>query len=169
MASVVNNALKQQPENNNSSNSNGYNTNEKNDKKNVLPPPTILIPETGEEKRLRKIKERNLLRSQIYYGELGKLTAAEEAQKRAKEKLAQASESAKTFLKVFKKKDDTKLSFAIIGVAHQQDGGFYSAKEIPGVKYCPNQSKGNDIHKCTEYCKRRYGLNLNETKACSVQ
>eukprot|EP00943_MAST-04B_sp_MAST-4B-sp1_P001470 g1470.t1 len=136
---------------------------------NVSPPPTIIKSETEEEKRLRKTKERNLLRSQIYYGELGKLTAAEEAQKRAKEKLAQASESAKKFLKVFVKKGDTKLSFAIIGIPRQQDGGFYSAKEIPDVTNCPNQSKDTDIHKCTEYCKRRYGSSLNESKACFVQ
>ena len=42
------------------------------------------LPETEEEKKARKKKEADLLKSQIYYGELGKLTAAEEAQKRAK-------------------------------------------------------------------------------------
>ena len=36
-------------------------------------------------KKARKKKEADLLKSQIYYGELGKLTAAEEAKKRAKE------------------------------------------------------------------------------------
>ena len=164
MASVVNNAK-------NNDNNNSSNTNEKKDSSNTLgsPPPTVMIPETEENKHARKLKERNLLRSQIYYGNLGKLTAAEEAQKRAKENLAKASERAKKFLKVFEKKEDTKLPFAIIGVPHKQAGGFYSAKEIPDVITCPNYSKDNDIHKCTEYCKRRYGATLSESKACLLQ
>ena len=127
------------------------------------------MPETEEEKKARKKKEADLLKSQIYYGELGKLTAAEEAKKRAKEKLAKASAGAKKFLKVFQSQEDTRLPFAIIGVPHQQAGGFYSAREIPDVKGCPNQIKGSDVHKCTEFCHRKYGARLNDSKACSVQ
>ena len=105
MASVANSASKKSPENkinDRSSNSSSNDTNEQKNNSDDMIPPSI-TPETEEEKRLRKVKERNLLRSQIYYGELGKLTAAEEAQKRAKEKLAKAADSAKKFLKVFQK------------------------------------------------------------------
>ena len=154
--------------NNNHNNVNNENNNNKN-VNNIVPIEPIVVPETEEEKKIRKEKERNLLRSQIYFGDLGKLTAAEAAQKRAKEKLAKASENAKKFLKVFAAKEDTKLPFAIIGVPHQQEGGFYSAKEIADVKQCPNYSKDSDIHKCTEYCRRRYGPSINQSTACLLQ
>ena len=44
-----------------------------------------------------------------------------------------------------------------------------SAKEIADVQQCPNYSKDSDIHKCTEYCRRRYGPSINQSTACLLQ
>ena len=66
-------------------------------------------------RKSQKKKEADLLKSQIYYGELGKLTAAEEAQKRAK-KVARRLLERRNFEGFPKEQEDTRLPFAIIGI-----------------------------------------------------
>ena len=110
--------------------------------------------------------EINLLRSQIYFGDLGKLTPAEEAALKAKLRAQKALEKTAKFIAKFAKKEDSRLPWNCAGLAHEQTVGHYSAKEVSPVKNCPNIG---DHHVCTEFCTRNYGSKIPKSSACTIQ
>ena len=121
----------------------------------------VNVPETN-----NKDDDINLLRSQIYFGDLGKLTPAEEAALKAKLRAQKTLEQTAKFIAKFAKKEDTRLPWSSAGLAHEQTGGNYSAKEVPPVPNCPNIG---DHHVCTEYCIRNYGSKISKSSTCNIQ
>ena len=125
-----------------------------------------MTKDSGDADGSKEINEANLLRSQIYFGDLGKLTPAEEAALKAKLRAQKTLENTAKFIAKFARKEDTRLPWNSAGLAHQQKGGHYSAKEVDPVQSCPNFG---DHHACTEFCIRQYGSNISKSSICSIQ